>query len=141
MAEEDPSDAATFLSDPGQRTMFEANFTAGMVQNEEGLYEMTMALWNWGFALEDVRQPFHVFYGDADDIISSEMPARRPAAACRHAPHLARRRTLWVHRSRGGSSFGHLLGDNCDASRTSQDEPTVHDCHGPRGHALLGSPG
>lgn len=74
MAEGDPSDADTFLSDPAQREMFEANFTAGIVQGEEGLYEMTMALWNWGFELEDVTQPFDVFYGDADDIISPEMP-------------------------------------------------------------------
>jgi pimeloyl-ACP methyl ester carboxylesterase len=74
MAEEDHSDADTFLSDPEQRAMFEANFEAGMVQDEEGLYEMTMALWNWGFDLEDVSQPFEVFYGDADQIISPEMP-------------------------------------------------------------------
>lgn len=74
MAENDPSDAQTFLSDPAQREMFEANFTAGMVQDEEGLYEMTMALWHWGFELEDVPQPFDVFYGDADQIISPQMP-------------------------------------------------------------------
>lgn len=75
MAEEDGSDADTFLSDPAQREMFEANFVEGMVQDEEGLYEMTMALWNWGFELEDVRQEFAVFYGDADEIISPRMPA------------------------------------------------------------------
>jgi len=75
MAEDDASDADTFLSDPAQREMFEANFTAGIVQDEEGLYEVTMALWNWGFDLEDVPQPFDVFYGDADDIIAPEMPA------------------------------------------------------------------
>ncbi len=75
MAEGDESDADTFLADPAQKEMFEANFTEGMVQDEEGLYEMTMALWNWGFELEDVTQPFDVFYGDADDIISPEMPA------------------------------------------------------------------
>lgn len=75
MAEDDRSDANTFLADPAQREMFEANFTAGIVQDEEGLYEMTMALWNWGFDLEDVEQPFDVFYGDADDIISPAMPA------------------------------------------------------------------
>ena len=74
-AESDPSDADTFLADPAQREMFEANFTAGLMQDEEGLYEMTMALWDWGFELEDVTQPFDVFYGDADDIISPEMPA------------------------------------------------------------------
>lgn len=87
MAEEDPSDADTFLSDAAQREMFEANFTAGIVQDEEGLYEMTMALWDWGFDLEEVEQPFDVFYGDADDIISSQMPehvASRLPAATQH---------------------------------------------------------
>jgi pimeloyl-ACP methyl ester carboxylesterase len=37
---------------------------------------MTLALWDWGFALGDVQQPVDVFYGDADDIISPEMPKR-----------------------------------------------------------------
>ena len=74
MAEDDKSDADTFLSDPAQRDMFEASFTAGMAQDEEGVYEMTMALWDWGFELGDVRQHFDVFYGDDDDIISPEMP-------------------------------------------------------------------
>jgi pimeloyl-ACP methyl ester carboxylesterase len=74
MADDDKSDADTFLSDPAQRDMFEASFTAGMAQDEEGVYEMTMALWDWGFELGDVRQHFDVFYGDADDIISPEMP-------------------------------------------------------------------
>ena len=75
-AEDDPSDADTLLSDPAQREMFEANFTAGVAQGEEGVYEMTMALWDWGFRLEDVTQHVDVFYGDADDIVSPEMPAR-----------------------------------------------------------------
>jgi len=74
MAEGDASDADTFFRDPAQRAMFEANFTAGFLQDEEGVYEMTMALWDWGFELEDVTQPFDVFYGDADDIISPKMP-------------------------------------------------------------------
>jgi pimeloyl-ACP methyl ester carboxylesterase len=75
-AEDDPSDAPTFNRTPEQRQMFEDNFTAGMVQGEEGVYELTMALWDWGFEPEDVPQPFEVFYGDADDIISPDMPAR-----------------------------------------------------------------
>jgi pimeloyl-ACP methyl ester carboxylesterase len=74
MAEDDPSDASTFLDDPAQREMFETNFTAGLMQDEEGLYEMTMALWDRGFEIEEVLQPFEVFYGDADDIISPTMP-------------------------------------------------------------------
>ncbi len=88
MAEDDASDADTFLSDPAQRDMFEANFTEGMLQDEEGVYEMTMALWNWGFELEDVLQSFDVFYGDADDIISPEMPARVAARLPKGTPHV-----------------------------------------------------
>lgn len=76
VAEEDPSDATTLLSDPAQREMFEASFATGMEQGPEGVYEMTLALWHWGFELEDVHQHFDVFYGDADDIISPEMPKR-----------------------------------------------------------------
>ncbi len=75
IAADDPSDADTLLADPAQREMFEANFTAGVEQGEEGVYEMTMALWDWGFELGDVTQHFDVFYGDADDIISPQMPA------------------------------------------------------------------
>jgi pimeloyl-ACP methyl ester carboxylesterase len=74
MAHEDPSDADTFLATPEQRQMFTDNFTAGMQQDEEGIYEMTMALWDWGFDIADVTQRFHVFYGDADDIVLPEMP-------------------------------------------------------------------
>jgi pimeloyl-ACP methyl ester carboxylesterase len=76
MAEGDASDAATFLADTAQREMFEANFTSGIEQGPEGMYEMTIALWQWGFEIEDVRQPFDVFYGDADDVISPEMSKR-----------------------------------------------------------------
>jgi len=76
MAEEDPSDADTFLTDPAQREMFEASFATGMQQGPEGVYEMALALWHWGFELERVDQHVDVFYGDADDIISPEMPKR-----------------------------------------------------------------
>jgi pimeloyl-ACP methyl ester carboxylesterase len=71
---DDASDTDTILGDPARREMFEANFTAGVQQDEEGIYEMTMALWDWGFELNDVEQQFDVFYGDNDDIISPEMP-------------------------------------------------------------------
>ena len=97
MAEDDSSDAATFVANPAQREMFEANFTEGMVQDEEGLYEMTMALWNWGFELEDVYQPFDVFYGDADDIISPEMPI--------HLAHRLPRSTVHVWPGAGHYGF------------------------------------
>ncbi len=76
LAEDDKSDADTFLASPAQKEMFEENFSTGIAQAEEGIYEMTMALWHWGFEIEDVQQPFDVFYGDADDIISPTMPAR-----------------------------------------------------------------
>jgi pimeloyl-ACP methyl ester carboxylesterase len=76
MAEEDASDADTFLSDPAQGKRFEASFTTGMARGPEGVYEMTLALWRWGFELEDVHHHFDVFYGDADDIISPAMPKR-----------------------------------------------------------------
>ena len=35
MAEDDASDADTFLADSAQRAMFEDNFTTGMLQDEE----------------------------------------------------------------------------------------------------------
>ena len=73
-AAEDPSDADTFLKDPAQRDMFEASFTEGMIQGGEGMYEMTMAFWDWGFSPGDVRQHVDLFYGDADDIVDPKMP-------------------------------------------------------------------
>lgn len=76
VAEGDPSDRDTFYANPDQTGMFERSFTEGMAQAGDGVYEMTMALWNWGFEIEQVKQPFHVFYGDNDDIISPEMPKR-----------------------------------------------------------------
>lgn len=75
-AQEDPSDAETFLSDPIQREMFEASFTTGMVQGGEGIYEMIMALWDWGFDPEEINQHVELFYGDADDILDIKMPLR-----------------------------------------------------------------
>lgn len=75
-AQEDPSDAETFLRDPIQREMFEASFTAGMVQGGEGIYEMIMALWDWGFDPEEISQHVELFYGDADDILDITMPLR-----------------------------------------------------------------
>ena len=73
-AQDDKSDAATFLQDPAQREMFEASFTAGMQQGGEGMYEMIMALWDWGFRPEDISQHVELFYGDADDILDPKMP-------------------------------------------------------------------
>ena len=88
VVEDDPSDASTMLDDPAQRAMFEASFALGVAQEGEGTYEMTLALWDWGFALAEVRQPFDVFYGDADDIISPEMPKRVAAELPNATPHV-----------------------------------------------------
>jgi len=73
-AQDDPSDADTFLKEPAQREMFEASFTAGMVLGGEGMYEMIMACWDWGFEPEDVKQHVDLFYGDADDLLDIKMP-------------------------------------------------------------------
>jgi pimeloyl-ACP methyl ester carboxylesterase len=73
-AGDDKSDADTFLKDPAQREMFEASFTAGMQQGGEGMYEMIMALWDWGFRPEDISHHVELFYGDADDILDPKMP-------------------------------------------------------------------
>ncbi|TWU13297.1 Non-heme chloroperoxidase [Symmachiella macrocystis] len=73
-AHEDSSDAETFLRNPAQREMFEASFAAGLQQGGEGMYEMIMALWDWGFKPEEVQQRVELFYGDADDILDVKMP-------------------------------------------------------------------
>jgi len=75
-ARDDPSDAATLLQDPKRKAMFEASFTAGMVQGGEGLYEMIMALWDWGFELRNIKTPVKIFYGDTDQIIDVKMPQK-----------------------------------------------------------------
>ena len=67
-------DAPTFTRTPEQEAMFEENFRLGYIQEEAGVYEMTEALWGWGFDPKDVKQPTDVFYGTSDDIISPEMP-------------------------------------------------------------------
>ncbi|HEY3724084.1 MAG TPA: alpha/beta hydrolase [Acidimicrobiia bacterium] len=71
---DDESDRETFLGDPAQREMFEASFTAGMIQGGEGMYEMMMALWDWGFRPEDITHHVELFYGEADDMLDPEMP-------------------------------------------------------------------
>jgi pimeloyl-ACP methyl ester carboxylesterase len=74
-AEEFPSDAA-LLADPAVRAMAEENLAAGVAQGEEGGFELVRAAWDWGFEIEDVKQPFDVFYGDADEVLAPEMAAR-----------------------------------------------------------------
>ncbi|MFA0791465.1 alpha/beta fold hydrolase [Microbulbifer echini] len=73
-AREDPSDAATLLGDPSFTAMFKASFSTGMNQKGEGLYEMIMALWDWGFEPNAIQIPVEIFFGDADDILDYKMP-------------------------------------------------------------------
>jgi len=74
IVDELPNEAETILRNPEQRALFEENFRLGYVQDEEGVYEMTLALWNWGFEARDVGQPVDVFYGNRDGILSPKMP-------------------------------------------------------------------
>ncbi|MCP4327060.1 MAG: alpha/beta hydrolase [Alphaproteobacteria bacterium] len=74
VADELPNEAKTMLRTPEQEALFEENFRLGYMQDEEGVYEMTMALWDWGFSPQSVRQPVDLFYGTDDDIISPNMP-------------------------------------------------------------------
>jgi pimeloyl-ACP methyl ester carboxylesterase len=53
--------------------MFEASFTAGMIQGGEGMFEMIEALWGWGFEPEDISHHVELFYGDADEIFDPKM--------------------------------------------------------------------
>nr|WP_170326612.1 alpha/beta hydrolase [Ruegeria arenilitoris] len=69
-----PNEAKTMLRNPEQQAVFEENFRLGYLQHEEGAFEMTMALWDWGFSPSDIQQPVEIFYGTADDIFSPEMP-------------------------------------------------------------------
>jgi pimeloyl-ACP methyl ester carboxylesterase len=84
IVDELPHEAETILRNPEQEALFEENFRLGYLQHEEGVYEMTLALWDWGFDPGSVRQPVEIFYGDKDGIISPRMPqylaSRLPAA-------------------------------------------------------------
>lgn len=74
VVDELPGEAETMLRNPQQQALFEENFRLGYIQEEEGVYEMTMALWDWGFSPHDIAQSVELFYGTADDIISPKMP-------------------------------------------------------------------
>lgn len=74
IADELPKEAETILRTPELRALFEENFRLAFQQDEEGVYEMTLALWNWGFAPGDITQPVDIFYSDNDGIISPRMP-------------------------------------------------------------------
>jgi len=41
---------------------------------KEGVHEMTMALWDWGFSPGAIATPAELIYGTDDDIISPAMP-------------------------------------------------------------------
>jgi len=97
-----PHDAPTFHRNPGQQAMFEDNFRLGYIQDEEGVYEMAVALWDWGFAPKGVKQPVDVFYGSADDIISSRMPLY----LCDELPHAT------SHEWEGAGHYGFIDRDH-----------------------------
>lgn len=73
VAEELPAEVATMRRTPEQLAMFEENFHLGYLQKEEGVYEMLMALWDWGFSPREIKQPVELFYGTFDGIITPEM--------------------------------------------------------------------
>ena len=73
IVDELPNEAETVLRNPDQQALFEENFRLGYLQNEEGVVEMTLALWDWGFDPGGVRQPVEIFYADRDGIISPAM--------------------------------------------------------------------
>ena len=73
IVDELPNEAETILRTPEQQALFEENLRQGYAQNEEGVYEMTLALWDWGFEPRDIRQPVDIFYGNKDGIISPQM--------------------------------------------------------------------
>jgi len=73
IVEELPHEAETILRNPEQQALFEENFRLAYVQNEEGIYEMTLALWEWGFGSRNIRQSVDIFYGNDDGIISPQM--------------------------------------------------------------------
>ena len=73
IVEELPNEAQTILRNPAQQALFEDNFRLGYAQNEEGIYEMTLALWDWGFKPGDIRQSIEIFYGNEDGIITPQM--------------------------------------------------------------------
>jgi pimeloyl-ACP methyl ester carboxylesterase len=83
MAHELPGEAKTMLRNPEKEALFDENFRLGYMQDEEGIYEMTMALWGWGFSPKSIVQPVDLFYGTADDIISPKMPLH----LCAELPH------------------------------------------------------
>lgn len=102
VVDELPSEAKTMLRNPEQKAMFEDNFRLGYMQDEEGVYEMTMALWDWGFSPGDIQQPVELFYGTDDDIISPEMPLH----LCNALPHCA------SHSWKGAGHYGFVDHDN-----------------------------
>lgn len=102
VADELPDEAKTMLRNPAQKALFEENFRLGYMQEEEGVYEMTLALWDWGFAPGDIGQPVDIFYGTADDILSPKMSQH----LCAELPHCT------AHAWPGAPHYGFIDRDN-----------------------------
>lgn len=63
-----PADHDLF-TDPILEPMFEAEFTEALQNQGQGALADFWAFMDWGFKLEDIKQPVHLFYGDADTIL------------------------------------------------------------------------
>jgi pimeloyl-ACP methyl ester carboxylesterase len=70
-----PADRPIF-TDPVLRPMFRAQFTAAFAGGGIGALDDMWAFLDWGFRPEDVRQPVHLFVGDADDVLDPQMSTR-----------------------------------------------------------------
>ena len=64
-----PADHDLF-TDPILEPMFEAEFTEALQNDGQGALADFWAFMKWSFALEDIKQPVQLFYGDADTILS-----------------------------------------------------------------------
>jgi pimeloyl-ACP methyl ester carboxylesterase len=75
LAEDAPSDRPV-LTDPRLEPMFEQEMGEALAQGGVGVLDDMWAFLDWGFTPEDVSQEVHLFYGDADAILSPEMYRR-----------------------------------------------------------------
>jgi pimeloyl-ACP methyl ester carboxylesterase len=88
-----PGDQRVF-SEPAIRRMFQEDLILGSRNNMHALWLDTMLFGrDWGFALEDVRVPIFLRYGDSDTIV--------PSAHGEHMARLLPNAELTVHRDEG----------------------------------------
>lgn len=93
-----PTGDRLIFEDPGVRAMFVDDLLTGARQDMRAfLFDAVVFGREWGFRLEDVRVPIHLWYGDADNIVPVE-----------HGEHLAGRLPNAILRIR--KDEGHLGG-------------------------------